>query len=107
MFVLKPPDIAGQNHQFGSQLLLRIARCNDRLGDGTVTQRRPAKNEPKKAVHPGPGQSSLTLCSTGPALVMVHSVIDPSYILAFLLPISSLETNQPTEAQWPVLQKLI
>ena len=34
----------------------------------------------------------------------VHSTIEPSYILDCLLPTISLATNQPIDAQCPVLQ---
>ncbi len=48
----------------------------------------------------------LILVSVGkPA--MVHANIDPSYILASLLPRISDDANQPIEAQCPVLQKVI
>ena len=50
------------------------------------------------------GQLSFTFASTPSPFSIVYSTIEPSYIFACLLPMSSLEANQPTEAQWPVLQ---
>ncbi len=43
----------------------------------------------------------------GAAASADHSTMEPSYKRASLLPSNSWETNQPSEAQWPVLQKLI
>src|SRR5690606_30464790 len=45
------------------------------------------------------GYCNLTFCSIEPPLSIVHSTIEPSYIRACLLPISSCETNQPIDAQ--------
>ena len=50
-------------------------------------------------------QLSDTAASTGRPL-SVQPTIEGSYITASSLPRSSEDTNQPIEAQWPVLQKL-
>ncbi len=88
------------DRQFGgeSPLMLVLGR---RRG-GTHRRGEAQQEETRQHVY-----CSLTFCSIEPPLSMVHSTIEPSYRRAFLLPISSLETNQPTDAQWPVLQKLI
>src|SRR5690554_2365119 len=44
---------------------------------------------------------------TGRVGSSVHSAIDPSYMDEFLLPRISERPNQATDAQWPVLQKLM
>ena len=97
---LQAAQVARHHHQLGSQSPLMLALRRGRGG----THRRGREGEDAKQSH---AQLSLTFCSTPPPLSMVHSIIEPSYMRAFLLPISSLETNQPTEAQWPELQKLI
>src|SRR5690606_39384678 len=43
--------------------------------------------------------------TTGRAGSVVHSAMEPSYMLVFLLPSTSERPNHATEAQWPVLQK--
>src|SRR5690606_21235985 len=36
-----------------------------------------------------------------------HSAMEPSYMRVFLLPRTSLSANQGSDAQWPVLQKVM
>ena len=97
---LDAAQVARHHHEFGGQAPLVLALRRGRGG----TCRGGREGEDAKPAH---GQLSLTFCSMPPPLSRVHSTIEPSYMRAFLLPSSSLETNQPTEAQWPVLQKLI
>lgn len=97
---LDAAHVARHHRQLGGEAPLVLALRRGRGGK----HRSGREGEDAKQAH---GQLSLTFCSMAPPLSMVHSTIEPSYMRAFLLPISSLETNQPTEAQWPVLQKLI
>ncbi len=94
------PQVAEHDRQLGAEAPLVLTLRRGRGG----THRSGREGEGETQLH---GQFSLTFCSMPPPLSSVHSSIEPSYRRAFLLPINSLETNQPTEAQWPVLQKLI
>lgn len=52
-------------------------------------------------------QSSETCLSMGAPSSVVHSAIEPSYMELSLFPNSAYSANQPSDAQWPVLQKVI
>src|SRR5690606_41401982 len=70
------------------------------------------KADDRKSGHPPSMRSRCSaqlpdLFSTGRDGSAVHSAIEPSYMLVFLLPSTSLRPNQAIEAQWPVLQKAI
>ncbi len=91
----------------------RVTRYHDELdgkpppvlvlrAGGEGERRRERQDESPQACY-----GSFTFCSIGPAFRMDHSAIEPSYILAFLLPSSSLATNQPSEERCPVLQNTI
>ena len=67
---------------------------------------RQARGDPgRQHATTGPGHQ-LADFTMGAAVSWLHSLIEPSYMRTFFLPSSSDCTNQPTEAQCPVLQKV-
>ena len=102
-------------------------RCDDQNGEPSegVSEKRQGPDGSVAASHTSPvyrdsgrapafgarpfrkDQFSLIVCWMGRLGSLVHSAMEPSYISVFLLPTISLAANQPSEAQWPVLQKEI
>jgi hypothetical protein len=120
--LLETAEIAAQDQELGGERTRRIGaggrrrlsgqyRSNrDRGGKSNRGHGRAHQGVMAPTRHAGPSfclsYSTLILDSVG-ILLWVQSLIEPSYISAFLLPSTCEETNQPIEAQWPVLQKLI